>query len=181
MSIEAGDPANASLLTTDVHVGTHIDAPLHFIPGGGDMESMSLASFIGPAIVVDVRGAIPVTAEMLDCAAIAAGTERLLIRANTDADRYEGEFDPDFNALAPSAAGWIVDHGIKLVGIDYLSVQRFTDGPETHQLLLGAGVAILEGLDLSAVEPGEYELLCLPVRLEGAEAAPARAVLRRID
>lgn len=181
MSIGAGDVANASLMTADVHVGTHVDAPLHFVDGGADLEAIPLDNFIGPATVVDLSARTPITAGDLDRAQIAQGVERLLIRANQQPDWFERPFNPAFNALTQDAATWIGDRELKLVGIDYLSIQRFDDGPETHQILLGAGVCILEGLDLSEVSPGDYELVCLPLRLQVAEAAPARAILRSLD
>jgi arylformamidase len=161
-------------------VGTHVDAPLHFIPGGASIEHLPLAAMIGPAYVADLRMTSQITADTLSNARIPAGTVRLLLHT-TNSERWSRDlpFTPDFVALSPSAAAWIVDHEIALLGVDYLSVQRFRDGPETHQILLDAGVVIVEGLDLSQPEAGEYELIVLPIKLAGAEGAPARAVIRR--
>lgn len=173
--------SNNSKIVTDVHIGTHVDAPLHFVEGGGTVEAMPLDVLVGPAWVadlLDVEGAI--TAAALAGAGIPDGTERLLLRTRNSALWRGGHeaFHEDFVALASDAAQWVVDQGIRLVGVDYLSVQRFHDGPETHRILLGAEVVAVEGLNLYAVAPGSYELIVLPLKLVGAEGAPARAILR---
>lgn len=179
LSIERGDVANATVLRTDVHCGTHVDAPEHFVAGGARIDEIDLDPLLGPAVVVDAGDADRVDAGLLDAAPIPHGTTRLLIRTS-DSGGWASEpaFREDFVALTADASQWVVDRGIRLIGIDYLSVQRFEDGPATHQILLRAGVLILEGIDLGAVAPGPYELICLPVKLAGGEAAPARAILR---
>jgi arylformamidase len=178
--IADGNDANVSRIATGVHIGTHVDAPLHFVDGGGTVERLSLDVLVGPALVVGLPGVAAITADVLAGLAIPPGVTRLLFRTDNSAlwsDMAAG-FQEDFVALTADAAQWVVDHSIKLVGVDYLSVQRFHDGPETHQILLGAGVVIIEGLDLRAVTPGPYELICLPLKIVGAEGAPARTVLR---
>jgi arylformamidase len=181
LEIKTGDDANASAIQMDVHAGTHVDAPLHFVEGGKDVEDIGLSPFIGSAVVVDIsqRGAIE--ASELESLGVPLATERLLMRTNGNSEWFAAPFDPDATALAASAARWVVERGMKLVGIDGLSIQRFADGPETHQILLGGGVCVLEGLDLRDASPGTYDLVCLPLRLQNAEAAPARAILRSID
>lgn len=179
-SIAAGGAANVSRLDTDVHMGTHVDAPWHFLAKGATAETLPLDELIGPAWVCHLPGIPSVTASDLEAAAIPAGTRRLLLRTeNSERWATETTFRPDFVALTVDAARWIVERGIYLVGNDYLSIQRFHDGPETHRVLLEARVILLEGIDLAGVAPGLWELLCLPLRLVGADGAPARAVLRR--
>lgn len=179
LAIERGDDANATLLTMDVHCGTHVDAPLHFIDGGADLESVGLDPFVGPAFVAHVGAARRIGADELDACDIPPETERLLLRTSSSGGWADRPFDPDFPALTLDGARWVADRGLLLVGIDYVSIQRFDEGPEVHRVLLGAGVCILEGTDLADVDQGRYDLVCLPVRLAGVEAAPARVILRR--
>lgn len=178
MSIGDGDPANVSLIEMDVHAGTHIESSLHFLEDGEPLEALPLDRFVGPAQVVTIDGP-DVTADALDGCDIPEDTTRLLLKTRNSAmaDLTHGAFEPAYAGLTAEAARWIIDRAISLVGIDYLSVQRFSDGPETHRILMRAGVAILEGLDLRAVEAGRYTLVCLPLRLGVAEAAPARVIL----
>jgi arylformamidase len=150
---------------------------------GVTVDELALDRLIGPAFVVDLPSVAAVTARDLNCLALPPETERLLIRTRNSAlwAACVAEFDPDFVALTAGAAQWIVDRGIRLIGVDYLSVQRFGDPPLTHEILLRAGVLIIEGLDLSAVQPGTHHLICLPLRILGAEGAPARAVLSPLN
>ena len=182
MSLEAGDSSNVSRLDCDVHVGTHVDAPLHFIEDGSSVEQMPLKTLIGMVFVAYLPEEVDViTADDLAALSIPKGTQRLLLRTRNSllwANGVNG-FRTDYVALTADAARWMVEHGIRLVGVDYLSVQRYQDGSETHQILLGAGVVIVEGLNLADVVPGQYKLICLPLKLVGAEGAPARAVLVR--
>jgi arylformamidase len=174
-----GDPVNATELRMDVHVGTHFDAPLHTLADGGDVGSVPLERLNGPVHVADVPGVRRIGAEALDAAAVPAGTTRLLLRTlnSAEPELWQGPFDEDYAALTVEGASWIVDHGIELVGIDYLSIQRYEDPIDTHLVLLSAAVVILEGLVLRDVAPGAYRLACLPLALPEAEAAPARAIL----
>ncbi len=178
--IAAGDTANVSLITSDVHVGTHVDAPLHFIEGGAAVEQLPLEVLIGPARVVYLPEVDAITAEVLNALNLPADTRRLLFRTRNSRLWAEGvpTFREDYVALTLDGAQWIVERGIALIGNDYLSVQRYRDTPEIHRVLLRAGVVLVEGLNLDGVAPGLYELICLPVKLLGAEGAPARAVLR---
>ena len=181
-SIAGGDEANVSAIEMDVHVGTHVDAPLHFIDGGATLDQVGLDPFIGPAFVAEIRDAARIGGRELDAAGIPDDTTRLLLRtSNSLDDRYvDGPFTEDFAALTLDGAQWVEQRTMKLVGIDYMSVQRFEDSFDTHRVLLGAGICILEGLDLRHVKPGRYELVCLPLHLEGLEAGPARAILRGV-
>lgn len=179
LAIAEGDVANASELHMDVHCGTHVDAPLHFAEGGIDLEGVGLDPFVGDAVVVDLAEHRRIGAAQLDALDVPLGTRRLLLKTPNSGGWHRRRFAPDFSALTLDGAEWAVDHGLHLIGIDYLSIQRYEDGPETHRTLLGGGICILEGLELADVAPGMYELWCLPVRMAGIEAAPARAVLRR--
>jgi arylformamidase len=177
-SFDTGADVNVSRIDMDVHCGTHVEAPLHFIDGGSALEEYALETFVGVAHVVDMRGTSAIGAAELESASLPSDMDRLLIRtSNSDKWGWAAEFDPGFVALTLDGAEWIAERGIKVVGVDYLSVQRFVDGPETHRVLMRAGVAILEGIDLHDVAPGRYRLTCLPIWLARSEAAPARAIL----
>jgi arylformamidase len=175
----AGQPADVTHLSLGVHTGTHVDAPRHFIPGGAGVEALSLTALIGPARVVSIEhdGAIQVTElERLGV----DGVERVLFRTRNSDEWSDAEFKEDFVYLEPEAARWLAGHGTRLVGVDYLSVESFAAGePLTHRTLLEAGIVIVEGLDLREIDPGDYILSCLPLKLAGADGAPARAVLMR--
>ena len=181
--LETGDEANVSRLGRDVHVGTHVDAPWHYLDNGNTVEQLPLDTLIGPAIVAYLPEADPVTASGLAGLALPPDTERLLLRTLNSELWAAGvtDFREDYVALTVDAARWVVEQGIRLIGVDYLSVQRYDDGPLTHQILLRADLIVLEGLNLADVEPGSYELICLPLCLVGAEGAPARAVLRDVS
>jgi arylformamidase len=142
-----------------------------------------LEPFLGPVVVCDLRGENLISAEALARLELPPETKRLLFRTSNSDLWAQGvnEFYRDYTALSEDGARWIADHGIGLVGMDYLSIQRYEDSPVTHEILLEAGVVILEGLDLSGVDPGSYELVCLPLLVVGGEGAPARAVLRRLQ
>jgi len=180
LQLERGDIANVSRLDCDVHVGTHIDAPLHFIPNGASVESIPLDLLIGPAEVVHFPDSAYISVAELRKLKLPAGTQRLLFHTRNSKFWRElrRDFRKDYVALTADDAQWLVNHGIRVVGIDYLSIQRFEDSPETHRILLASNVAIIEGLNLADVPPGPYELICMPLRLVGAEGAPARVALR---
>lgn len=176
--LRSGDPANSSKLECGLHAGTHVDAPWHFLEEGDTVERLSLDAMIGSALVVYLPDVDSISARDL-AGLVPAGTTRLLLRTRNSqlwADKV-AEFRPDYVALTPDAAEWIVKEGVRLLGIDYLSVQRYGDSSSTHRILLQKRVVILEGLNLAYVEPGDYDLICLPLYLVGAEGAPARAVL----
>ena len=164
-------------LSMSCHAGTHVDAPAHFLLGGAGVDALPLDVLIGPAWVVHFAGRRLLTASMFAGAAIPPGTLRLLIRSD-NSDRVVEAFDPDFVALAPDAAAWLLDHGIGLVGIDGPSIEAYdAPGDPVHRMLLAAGVIIVENLALAGVAPGAYELTCLPLRIAGCDGAPARVVL----
>lgn len=175
-----GDVANASELRTDVHCGTHVDAPRHFVADGATVEDLRLETLCGLAFLAEVPDGGSIGPAELERAAIPPDARRLLLRTSNSriADLYTTPFRPEYSALSPDGAAWVRMRGIEVVGIDYLSIQRFNDPPDCHTILLEAGIAIIEGLALAGVTAGWYELLCFPVLLAGAEAAPARVALR---
>ncbi len=177
LSLAAGDIANATSIEMDVHCGTHVDAPRHFVDGGATLDAVGLAPFIGPAWIADARGHPAIDAALLERLKVPPGTTRLLLRTDNSLERPDAPFREDYVALTADAAQWVVARGVELVGIDYLSIQRFRDPPDAHQILLRASTMILEGVDLRHAHPGRWTLMCLPMLLVGAEAAPARAVL----
>ncbi len=178
-STAAGDDVNVSTIEMDVHCGTHVEGPLHFIHDGAALDTIPLDVFVGPAHVLHLPDAIAIGPGEL--AAVPPGTERLLVRTrNSERWAVETSFIRDNVALTLDGARWVADQGLRLVGVDYLSVQRFGDDPEIHRIMLRAGVTILEGIDLSAAAAGAYRLTCLPLRLDGVEASPVRAVLERL-
>ncbi|MHB0976062.1 MAG: cyclase family protein [Candidatus Aquicultorales bacterium] len=176
------DGVNGTKLICDSHSGTHVDAPLHFLENGDSVDLLSLELLIGAATVVELPETDAIRATDLESLELDSGVRRLLIKTENSRlwEREERSFTDEYVALTADAAHWVVERGIRLVGIDYLSIGRLKrDGRATHRTLLQAGVVVLEGLNLSQVQPGEYELICLPLKVIGAEGAPARAVLRR--
>jgi len=179
-----GDSSNVSELRLGTHTGTHVDPPFHFIEGAPTVETLDLDALVGPAIVADLRTAGPtITPADLDALNLPVDTTRLLFRTPNSA-LWASEtvrFPDSYTALTPEGARWCVDRGIRLVGTDFLSIeQRGTPGHPTHVTLLKAGAIILEGLDLSRVDPGAYELFVLPLKVLGGDGAPARAILRTL-
>ena len=176
-----GDHCNESAYSANIHTGTHIDVPWHFLNDGSKTDSVDLAQMIGTALVVWLPGVKRITPDVLQSIMLPRGTLRLLFRTDNSHLWAQGvsEFNKDFVALTVEAAEWLAKAGIGLVGIDYLSIQLFEDSSRTHEALLEAGIVILEGLNLHGIEPGSYELICLPLAVCGAEGAPARAVLRK--
>lgn len=177
--IEDGSPANVSQIAMSAHTGTHVDAPYHFVKNGETVERMSLKMLIGRAYVLDVSYVNQITADTLHNAEIPPRTRRLLFKTRNSNHWAYGhrDFDENYVAITPDAAHLLVERGVRLVGIDYLSVAPFNNPTPTHQILLSTGVIIVEGLDLSSVSEGRYTLYCLPLKLLGADGAPARAVL----
>jgi arylformamidase len=174
-SIAAGAHANVSRLDLGVHNGTHVDAPLHFIDGGAGTESLDLETLIGPAQVIDATSVSGyLDAEALGSLSFPSDLARILFKTSNSRLWSRDSFSRDFVRLTGSGARFLVERGVRLVGIDYLSI----GDAEAHRELLAARVIALEGLDLRAVDPGKYELICLPLRLEGSDGAPARAILR---
>jgi len=177
--IARGDSSNVSTLHMSAHTGTHVDAPWHSLNDGGRTESLSLDVLVGPARVIEVPVHRGITADDLAAFDLSGETRVLLKTPNSELWRSP-DFHSDFVGVTESAAKYLVDRGVTLVGIDYLTVEVFrTPGAPAHHALLGAGIVIIEGLNLRDVEPGRYDLICLPLRVVGCDGAPARVVLRR--
>jgi arylformamidase len=182
MRMDEGASCNVSTVTMSVHCGTHTDAPYHFDPAGARIDEVDLRKYLGRCRVLEVRpeGVPPAVPLSALAPGALAGIERVLFKTRGSAPA--GRFDEGFCSVGPAAADRIAAAGLALVGIDTPSMDHFTskDLP-SHRRLLAAGVAILENLDLSAVEPGDYELIALPLRIVGADSSPVRAVLRTIE
>ena len=176
-----GDVATVSKISLGVHTGTHMDAPLHFFEDGISIDQMPLTATIGQARVIEIHDPESIKPAELEQHNIQKD-ERILFKTRNSTQNWQtDEFVKDFVYISHEAAEYLAKIQIQTVGMDYLSVGGFyKDGPETHRALLGAHIWIIEGLNLSAVQPGNYELVCLPVKLEGAEGASARAVLRPV-
>lgn len=174
-----GEPAQVSLLTVGTHTGTHVDAPSHFIPGGATVDALPVEALVGPCRVLEV-GVEPLIRPS-DLTPGAIGARRLLLKTPSGDLWNSPGFRPAFVALSPESAAWLVAQDVLLVGIDYLSVDPYDAEPAAaHLVLLGAGVVVLEGLDLRAVPVGEYDLAALPLKIAGADGAPARVILRSL-
>jgi arylformamidase len=177
-----GDPATVSEWKMSSHTGTHMDARMHFIPGGWTMEALDLARSVGPCRVVDLTHVEGHVGRADLEAAEVAGQARLLLKTRNSEQGFmqREEFEEGYSAISREAAEYLVEIGVETIGVDYLSVEPFEDGEfNTHHTLLGADVVILEGLVLTDVEPGEYFLACLPLKLAGSDGSPARAILVR--
>ena len=180
-SLEQGDVARVSHLSLSTHAGTHVDPPYHFILDGQPLDRVPLAVFIGPARVLDVGEAAVIDAALLEDCDLGGATRVLFKTRNSRLWGTTHEFQTEYVYLEPAAAAWLVARGVQLVGIDYLSVEQFNFAqPLTHLALLGNNVVIIEGLDLSEVPAGDYELLCLPLKLKDGDGSPARVVLREL-
>jgi len=177
-AVAKGAGANVSTIRFGSHTGTHADAARHFFDDGQTVDKIPLERLIGPSLLLsfadDVRsvGAAELRAHDI------RGQTRILLRTRNSAFLSQKEFVMDYTYLAPDGAQYLVDQGVELVGIDYLSIEQFHSGHHlTHRALLERSVVIVEGLDLSVPPPGEYQFICLPLRIEGCDGAPARAVL----
>jgi arylformamidase len=177
-----GDPATVSEWKMSSHTGTHMDARMHFIPGGWPMEALDLSRSVGLCRVVDLTHVEGHVGRADLEAAEVAGQARLLLKTRNSELGFmqREEFEEGYSAISREAAEYLVEIGVETIGVDYLSVEPFEDaGFSTHHTLLGADVVILEGLVLTEVEPGEYFLACLPLKLAGSDGSPARAILIR--
>jgi arylformamidase len=175
-----GDALTLSMLSMGAHSGTHIDAPMHFIRDGASVDRVPIEALVGLARVVE----IPEGVQAIDSAELERhnwrGAERVLFRTRSSARSWmkEPAFQKEFAYIAPDAAKLLADAGVRLVGVDYISAEKFGAPPETHRVLLGKGIPIVEGLSLESVGSGDYELVVLPLKVAGHEGAPARAIMR---
>jgi arylformamidase len=180
-SIREGSPCNLSQIHMSAHTGTHMDAPLHFVDNGRSIDELPFEATIGHARVIEIHDAVAIRRAELAPHDIQEGERILFKTRNSGRGWKSSQFAEDFTYIAEDAALYLAERGIASVGVDYLSVGGYVhDSVETHVALLRAGIWVMEGLDLAQVEPGTYDLICLPLKLMGADGAPARAVLRKI-
>jgi arylformamidase len=178
--IASGHHANVTQLEHTSHTGTHLDAPWHYLDDAPRLESIAIERLIGPCYVADLTQLDRHVSDAdLAAAGIPSGMSRLLLKTRNSAIWADPThaFKKDFLAVTPSGARWLVENGIDLIGVDYLSVEAFDGDGETHRTLLGAGLVIVEGLDLREVEAGAHHLTCLPLRIGDLDGAPCRVVL----
>lgn len=176
--MQDGAPYNVAQLTLGTHAGTHVDAPFHFLADGATVDALPLEILIGKARVVDLGGLDVVDRADLEALDLREDL-RVLLKTRNSGQLRQQEFQEDYVYLTPDAATYLAQAGLKLVGFDYLSIEKFGSKDfAAHRALLEAGVVIVEGLDLSDAEPGEYDMTCLPLRIAGGDGSPARVVLR---
>jgi len=177
--IPKGDSCNISHLAMSVHAGTHVDAPYHFLNDGKTVETLPLEALIGAVCVIQVADAVDkLTRAVLEHAEIPEDAERILFKTRNSAIwAREKTFQNEFVAITADGAEWLSARNLRLIGMDYLSVAPFGDATDTHQTLLRKGIVLLEGVNLSQIKPGCYELFCLPLKLSKSDGAPARVVL----
>lgn len=178
--IEEGANANVSRMAMSVHTGTHIDAPVHFLPGTTGVDTLPLDILIGPAQVFHLPDSVDaLTADVIAGTGLKKGTQRVLFRTRNSLywEKGENRFQTAFVGIPLDGAQYLVDQGVRLVGIDYLSVSPFKKSRPTHETLLKAGMVVVEGVNLSGISAGEYQLIALPLRLGGSDGSPARVVL----
>jgi arylformamidase len=179
--IAQGDACNLSEICTSAHIGTHMDAPRHYLPDGAGMEAFPIPAGVGHARVIAIHDPDLIRVSELKAYRIAKGERVLFKTRNSEECWTTPKFQTKFVYIPPETAVYLGDCCVQTVGVDYLSVGGYdSDGPETHRALLKAGIWIIEGLNLKDVEPGDYELICLPLKIVGSDGAPARAVLRRL-
>lgn len=179
-SISDGKDANVSGLSMSAHTGTHMDAPYHFINNGKDISQAPFEALIGEALVIDVKNPEAVDLQDLRDFDIRPKDRVLFKTNNSGRDWFNMDFSTGYTGLSARAAKYLAERKVQLVGIDFLSIGKYSEDEEVHRTLLGQGIWIVEGLNLSGVAEGAYEMICLPLRLIGCDGAPARAVLRKI-
>jgi arylformamidase len=179
MHLDRGDACTVSRLALGAHTGTHVDAPSHFLSGGKGVDSLSLEAMVGPARVIEILAIAAIGEAELTGHGIERG-DRVLLKTSNSARCWSTDaFVPDFAHLTLDGASYLAGVGVRTIGIDYLSIGHGDEGPAVHRALLGAQILIVEGLNLSGVEPGEHDLVCLPLKIRDGDGAPARALLRR--
>ncbi|NWG05979.1 MAG: cyclase family protein [Chloroflexi bacterium] len=179
-SMDKGAQANVTRISAGVHIGTHVDAPHHFLNDGRTVEQLPLDVLTGPCYVVQLPdGVEAITSDVLQRTEITPDMKRILFGTRNSHlwARGETRFQTDYVAITEDGAEWLVERGVQLVGVDYLSVAPYEESTPTHEILLKAGIVLVEGLNLSKVMRGFYELYCLPLKIAGSDGAPARAIL----
>jgi arylformamidase len=177
--IADGGSSNVSRLVLGTHTGTHLDAPKHFIDDGLTVDALSLDLLIGRARVVEIAKRGGIGAEELAGAGLREDI-RVLLKTSNSALWNDAHFHQEYTYITEEGARYLVEQGVKVIGVDYLSVEQYKKaGAPAHRALLSQGVVIIEGLNLSEAEPGMYEMYCLPLRIAGGDGAPARVILKR--
>ena len=175
---QQGDSFDLALMSLGTHLGTHVDPPVHYLAGGATVDEIPLESLVGPALVLDMRGRSQVDQQALAKAPLGDHV-RVLFKTDNGPRLLEPSFHEDFVHLTEDGARYLVQKNVRLVGNDYLSIERYQNpGAPVHHILLKAGVVVVEGVDLLEVPPGVYEIYCLPLKIKGADGAPARILLR---
>ena len=176
-TIADGGKANCASMSLSLHYGTHVDAPYHFIPGGKTIDEVEADLFIGPCLVISVLEADAVIEPVHLEGKVPQGTKRLLVKTQNSFFVRDKEFHTDYTAFSEKSAQWLVDRGVRLLGLDYFSIGPYDNNAPPHRAFLTSGGIALETIDLSSVEPGEYEICCLPLKVKGSGGAPARVLL----
>jgi len=180
-SIANGDSANITKLSMGAHSGTHIDAPFHFDQDGKHINELELDTFFGPAQVIEVATQDGLVTREELIGTVSEGTTRILLKTPNSKLWDRSDFEKGFASLSLEAAEWVVENGIKLVGIDYLSIEKFHSGDHAvHRTLLTNSIVVIEGLNLAQVPPGEYNLIALPLKIKDGDGSPTRAILTSI-
>jgi arylformamidase len=180
LDMERGDVANVSKISLGSHTGTHMDAPIHFVRAGEGIDRLPLDATIGRARLIEIQDPVSIKPDELSQHGIGRGERVLFKTRNSSLGWWTQDFIEDYVYVSQEAARYLANREVRTVGVDYLCVSGFRrDGVETHQVLLGTGIWVIEGLDVGRVEPGEYELICLPLKVEDGDGAPARAILRK--
>ena len=180
-SIDQGAEANVSEIRASAHIGTHVDAPIHFLKAGAATDTLPISATVGRARVIAIQDEELIRIGELEGCRLVEGQRVLFKTKNSERCWKTDQFQEKFVHIPKETARYLAERRIQTVGVDYLSVGAFqSDGAETHRVLLAGGICIIEGLNLAQAEPGEYELVCLPLKIEGSDGAPARAVLRKL-
>lgn len=175
----ADDGHELTSVSMSLHAGTHVDAPAHYLERGATIDQMPFDDTVGPCLVVEIAGTDRIDRRHLERLRLPEAERVLFKTSNSKRGLLESKtFHEDYAHLTPEAAAYLAEHHTRCVGIDYFSVGGMEDGATVHEILLSSGVWLIEGLDLRAVSPGSYEMICLPLRIAGAEAAPARVIVR---
>lgn len=174
-----GDRFNLAVMTLGTHLGTHVDPPAHYLEGAASVDRLPLESLIGPGVVLDMTGRAVVDRRALESSALGDHV-RVMLKTDNSARLLDSEFHEDYVHLTEDGAAYLVERAVRLIGTDYLSIEQYHNiGAPVHKRLLNAGVVVVEGVFLLDVPPGPCEIYCLPLRVEGADGAPARVVIRR--
>ncbi len=181
--VDTGSESNITMIHMCAHSGTHVDAPVHFLKDGKSIDQLNLEKLIGEASIIEISEDVDVITSEVLAACNLPRTSRILFKTRNSKvwSKRAIQFSKDYVALDGSGAQWLVDYGIEVAGIDYLSIASFDDTQTPHSILLSAEVIVIEGLDLTMVEPGEYRLICLPLNIKGRDGAPARVLLETLE